>query len=169
MVFALRAADDETDVGTEGEGAQRGLMVPSLLPDEYPRHALLQYWPPRHELLQTVQGITPFGFRLFCVGVVANQCVGFAEKGSILLEYGRLYEMQFLPGGLFSRLMVRAIHLPAARLLLPWRRGFLLQIVRPFRLFNTCFLLTMRFIYSSEKDCRYGHWAQRNRDGSFAQ
>lgn len=54
-----------------------------------------------------------------------------ADKAVELRVYARQYDVEFVPLGVFPRLMVRALHISSSSLMVPWRFGFIVDLVRP--------------------------------------
>lgn len=101
VVYPLRG--EGNDDAVKGQD----LMVPSLLPETCPEQRFEDHWPP--------------------LDVLQKQLGADVEIG----VFARQYEVEFVPLGVFSRLMVRALHVPHARLLVPWRYGYIVHLDKP--------------------------------------
>jgi hypothetical protein len=52
-------------------------------------------------------------------------------RGDDITEFGRVYDLgDFVPIGLFARLIVRVLHIPELKLVLAWRSGLLVELTR---------------------------------------
>lgn len=83
-------------------------LIPSLLPDEIPNHLLNEHWP-------TIS--------FWKIPKIKNN--GTSCKG--IYRYGRIWKFSFLPVGIFSRVLVRILHIKEISIICMWRYGILMK------------------------------------------
>lgn len=112
--------------GNEDAAKGQDLMVPSLLPENCVEHQFDEVWPAANQLLKEF-GVFPPNPAESCPLTI--QSLGLVGSNVELRAFARRYEVEFVPLGVFSRLLVRALHKPGSSLRIPWRFGFVINQV----------------------------------------
>jgi len=124
-------------VGNDDDAKGQDLMVPSLLPEFCAELRFSEEWPPMSELLEKYRK---------------------ARADVEIRTFSRQYEVEFVPLGVFSRLMVRALHVPGASLIIPWRYGFIVELVR---LSSSLLGIVSSLLSNKQRSLLYSRTSQR--------